>query len=142
MNDAPIRRAIATDAAACAAVINAWIDQTDWIPRTASHSEIESALANGLPKREAFVVGEPVVGYLSLDPAENHIWGLYVSAPSQGLGKALLERAKTDRNYLKLNTHLPNESAHRFYRREGFQAMGNPWPGEDGIEEFTMEWWA
>ncbi|GFE63967.1 GNAT family N-acetyltransferase [Litoreibacter roseus] len=136
----PIRRATADDAPACAAILNAWIDGTDWMPRTMSPDAIETGLRQGLPKREAYVVGDPVAGYLSLDPAENHIWGLYVGRSGQGLGKALLDRAKTGRSYLKLNSHAANEAAHRFYAREAFQPIGAPWQGSDGIPEVTFEW--
>lgn len=140
MTDYPIRRAIAEDAAPCAAILNAWIDRTEWMPRTITINELEDALRKGLPLREAYVIGAPVQGYLSLDPAESHIWGLYVGAPGQGLGHALIEQAKAGRTYLRLNSHHANNRAHAFYRREGFAQVGEPWRGDDGIDEITMEW--
>ena len=106
------------------------------------HDAIETALHRGLPLREAYVVGDPVAGYISIDPDQDHIWGLYIARPGEGLGKQLLDRAKRDRKYLRLNTHAANESAHRFYRREGFQQSGTPWRGDDGVDEITMEWQA
>lgn len=135
-----VRPAVADDAPACAAVINAWIDGTDWMPRLVAADVIEDALRKGFPIREAYVVGEPPMGYLSLDPAESHIWGFYVGTPGQGLGKALLDRAKQARGYLRLNSHAANLRAHAFYRREGFVQVGEAWDGEDGIPEITMEW--
>lgn len=140
MTNAPIRRAIAADAPACAAVVNAWIDRTDWMPRAVPHDAIEKALHQGLPLREAYVVGDPIAGYISIEAEKNHIWGLYVANPGQGLGKQLIDQAKTGRDYLRLNTHLPNKPAHRFYEREGFKQIGEPWCGDDGIEEIAMEW--
>lgn len=135
-----VRPAVAEDATACAVVINGWIDRTAWMPRLVAADVIETALQTGFPIREAYVVGEPPVGYLSLDPDEGHIWGLYVDAPGQGLGKALMDRAKVGRGYLRLNSHAANVEAHRFYRREGFVQVGPPWDGSDGIPEITMEW--
>lgn len=135
----PIRKATADDAEACAAILNDWIDGTDWMPRTIEAEVLVDILHEGLPKREAYVIGDPVAGYLSMDPAEAHIWGLY-TRPGRGLGKALMDRAKVGRDYLKLNSHAANEPAHRFYEREGFTQIGAPWAGSDGIDEITMEW--
>lgn len=135
-----VRRATAGDAEACARIINAWIDTTPWMPRAVSAETIEQALRDGLPKREAYVAGDPVAGYLSMDPEENHIWGLYVEKPGHGVGKVLMAAAKAGRTFLKLNTHAANHEAHRFYRREGFVPVGKPWQGNDGIDEIAMEW--
>lgn len=140
MIDPVIRRAVADDAPACAAVINAWIDGTDWMPRMVSAADIEAALRDGLPRREAYVVGDPVEGYLSMDPEEAHIWGLYVARRGAGLGKALMDRAKAGRDHLRLNSHAANGAAHRFYAREGFVQTTAPWRGGDGIDEIRMEW--
>ena len=142
MTDAPIRRATADDAPACAAIINAWIDATDWMPRTIASDALEAILRDGLPRREAYVIGNPVAGYLSMDPEEAHIWGLYVATPGQGLGRALIDQAKMGRDFLQLNTHAANTRAQAFYTREGFRPAGPPWPGSDGIDEITMEWHA
>jgi len=140
MTSHPIRRATAEDAAPCAAILSAWIDGTDWMPRTISDADLVDALRTGLPLREAYVIGAPVLGYLSLDQTVSHIWGFYVGKPGQGLGRALLNRAKENRTFLQLNTHHANTSAHRFYKREGFIQVGDPWRGDDGIDEITMEW--
>ena len=139
MNE-PIRKALAEDAEACAGVLNAWIDATDWMPRSIEADALVEILREGLPKREAYVIGEPVAGYLSMDPAEAHIWGLYVGRRGQGLGKALMDQAKAGRDFLSLNSHAANKSAHRFYAREGFKQVGEPWDGSDGIPEIRMEW--
>lgn len=140
MHKAPIRKAVAEDAPACAAILNAWIDGTDWMPRMIAPADLVEALRQGLPMREAYVIGDPVAGYLSLDPAEAHIWGFYIGTPGQGLGRDLLDKAKEGRDFLKLNSHHANLRAHAFYRREGFVQVGAPWRGDDGIDEITMEW--
>jgi len=136
----PIRKALASDAEASAAILNAWIDETPWMPRTIAPKTLVEILREGLPRRDAFVIGDPVAGYLSLEPETAHIWGLYVARKGEGLGKALMDRAKAGRDYLKLNSHAANTAAHRFYAREGFQQVGSAWAGSDGIDEITMEW--
>ncbi|MEP5732163.1 MAG: GNAT family N-acetyltransferase [Sulfitobacter sp.] len=140
MNDQQLRRATAADGVACGAILNAWIDATNWMPRTVTPEAIVDALCEGLPKREAYVIGDPVAGYLSLEAEAAHIWGFYVGSPGQGLGQRLLSQAKEGREFLKLNSHHANTRAHGFYAREGFVQVSDPWPGDDGIDEITMEW--
>ena len=138
----PIRRAVAADGPACAAIVDAWIDATPWLPRSISREALETALTEGLPTREAWVIGDPVMGYLSMDPAEDHIWGFYIRQKGAGLGKQLMDHVKTGRGYLQLNTQQSNTRAHAFYAREGFVKVGAPWDGDDGIPEIRMEWHA
>lgn len=136
----PIRRATADDGPACAAILATWLRDTPWINDGPSEAELCDILRAGLPMREAFVIGDPVRGYLSLEAETAHIWGLYVADRGHGLGRALVNQAKAGRDYLRLNTHAANADAHRFYDREGFSTGGAPWRGEDGIDEITMEW--
>jgi len=139
---ASIRRATAQDGPACAQIVNGWIDQTPWMPRTASASDIEAALIKGLPLREAYVIGDPVAGYISVEVEIDHIWGFYLAIQSQGAGKALLDHVKQGRTKLRLNSPAANTRAHAFYQREGFSQVGPAWAGDDGIDEITMEWHA
>jgi len=135
-----IRKALASDAEVCADILMSWIEKTAWMPKTISEKELCDILRKGFPMREAYVISDPVQGYLSLDPDASHIWGLYIAVPGKGLGKALIDRAKEGRRFLMLNSHAANAAAHRFYQREGFEQVGMPWLGSDGIEEITMEW--
>ncbi len=137
---APIRRAVPEDAAACARVVNDWVDRTDWMPRVISRETIEGYVAKAMTEREIYVIGDPVEGYLSLDPVTANIGALYLDNPGRGYGKALMDRAKAGRDYLQLWTHEPNEAAHRFYFREGFELVGRKPKGEDDLPELRMEW--
>ena len=137
---APIRRAELTDATDCARIINDWIDRTDWMPRVVAAEEIAGMISAALPEREIWLVGDPTEGYLSLNPETGQIGALYLDAPGQGLGKALLDRAKVGREYLQLWTHEPNTAAHRFYAREGFEVVERKAEGADGLPELRMEW--
>ncbi len=140
-SDLPIRMADTKDAPACAKIINDWIDQTPWMGRTDTPEAITTAIREGIPKRDFYVIGDPIEGYLSLDPAINLIGGFYTSKPGHGLGKALLDRAKAGRDYIQLWTHEPNTSARRFYAREGFKEVDrDPNRSGGGIPELRLEW--
>jgi len=140
MTDLSIRRAVAEDGPACAAIVHGWLSGLDWMPKVPTLEFLETALSEGLPTREAYVIGDPVQGYLSFSPEESHINAIYVAARGQGAGRALMDHIKQGHTYLRLNTHTPNTRAHRFYEREGFDKTGERWLGEDGIDEIRMEW--
>ncbi len=136
----PIRRAEAADVPVISRIVNDWIDRTAWMPRVTEPEVIEGFIAEALPEREIFLIGEPVEGYLSLNPETGLIGALYLDRPGRGLGKALLDRAKSGRGYLQLWTHEPNVAAQRFYRREGFEVVERNGQGDDGLPELRMEW--
>lgn len=136
------RRAGPEDIAGIAAVVNRWIDETDWMPRTESAEAIEGFIGAAFPDRIIWVVGDPIEGYLSLDPATAKVGALYCTRTGEGCGKALMEAAKQGRDFLWLHTHVTNTRAQAFYRREGFVAVGGeiaPEPPET-VPEMRMEW--
>lgn len=138
----PLRRGTPDDAPACAAIVCGWLAGLDWMgvdhPSEAALTDI---LAEGIPKREFWVIGDPVAGYLSLNPDDALIGGLYTAQPGSGAGKALIDRVKEGRDYLQLWTHEPNTAAHRFYQREGFKIVERKPEGRgDGVPELRMEW--
>ncbi|MEO0915809.1 MAG: GNAT family N-acetyltransferase, partial [Pseudomonadota bacterium] len=136
----PVRQAEVSDAAACARVVHGWVSATQWMPNRFSEAEFTEMIATAIPVREIYVAGEPVQGYLSLDPENSVIMGLYVEARGTGLGKSLVDAVKSGRDGLTLWTHTPNTRAHAFYEREGFRRTGQTRDGDDGHEEFEMEW--
>ena len=136
----PIRSASAEDAALCARIVSDWVDRTPWMSRSLSPKDLQDLIAEALPNREIFLIGDPPEGYLSLNPETGQIGALYLDQPGQGLGKALMDRAKQGRDYLQLWTHAPNEAAHRFYVREGFHVVEQNPKGGDGLAELRMEW--
>lgn len=135
------RRPGPDDVPAIAKIVNDWIDRTPWMERDISAEAIESLIAEGMPKREMWVIGDPVIAYLSCDPEIGHIWALYCAEPGRGLGKILMDKVKEGRSKLSLNTHVPNVSAQSFYRREGFKLMKefDPEPPAT-VRELRMEW--
>ncbi|WGH77881.1 GNAT family N-acetyltransferase [Jannaschia ovalis] len=137
-----IRRATAEDAPACAAIVADWIAATAWMEAGPARDALETAMRDGIPKREAWIAeaGDAVAGYLSMRLEAAHIVGLYARAPGHGAGRALLDHVKRGRDRLQLNSHAPNHAAHRFYAREGFRIVARDLEGDDGGPEIRMEW--
>ena len=77
-----------------------------------------------IPQAELYVheneATRQIDGFIGL--TENHIEGIFVaeSARSKGVGKSLLEYAKSCKPYLTLSVYQKNERALAFYRREQF----------------------
>jgi putative acetyltransferase len=136
-----IRRAVVDDAQTCAAIVSNWLFRTRWIANGPDLEELTQILRKGIPIREFWVIGEPVQGYVSLELKKSHIHGLYVAEQGRGLGTALVDKVKEGRDFLQLYTHIPNEPAHRFYHREGFETVEKlPEGPGDGVGELRMEW--
>lgn len=136
------RRAGPEDVPGIAAVLNRWIDETPWYPRAHAPEVLEGFIGEALPDREIWVLGDPIEAYLSLDPVSGRIGALYCSRTGMGCGKALMDEAKRGRDVLWLHTNVPNLRAQRFYRREGFERVGEeiaPEPPET-VPELRMEW--
>ena len=72
-------------------------------------------------------------GFIGL--TENHIEGIFVakSARSKGIGRVLLEYAKSRKPRLMLSVYQKNERALAFYQREQFTVQS------EGIDEDTNE---
>ena len=111
------------DAAAIGAILSDWIDETDWMPRIHKRED-EQAFAADLVARGWVTVARrrgEVLGFLARDGAE--VAALYVARPArgQGVGQALLDRAKRQSPRLALWTFQFNHPARAFYERAGFR---------------------
>ena len=90
-----------------------------------------------LPQAELYVheneAPRQIDGFIGL--TENHIEGIFIAkaARSKGVGKSLLEYAKSCKPYLTLRVYQKNERALAFYRREQFVVQS------EGIDEDTNE---
>ena len=90
-----------------------------------------------LPQAELYVHEDAgtrqIDGFIGL--TENHIEGIFVAkaARSKGIGKALLDYAKSRRPRLDLSVYQKNERALAFYQREQFAVQAK------GIDEDTNE---
>ena len=90
-----------------------------------------------LPQAELYVHEDAstrqIDGFIGLP--EDHIEGIFVAkaARSKGIGKALLDYAKSRKPRLDLSVYQKNERALAFYRREQFVVQS------EGIDEDTNE---
>ncbi|MEM8570276.1 MAG: GNAT family N-acetyltransferase [Pseudomonadota bacterium] len=136
-----IRAAQRGDLAACADIVNAWIDATDWMPRVHTPEVIAGFIRDAFGDREIWVAGDPVEAYLSVRPDVSQIGGLYCRHSGKGVGRALMDRAREVRDFVWLRTHAPNLRAQKFYLREGFVEVGRMMPDPpETVEEIQMDW--
>lgn len=81
-----------------------------------------------------------VQGFIGLDAG--YIAGLFVKSGARagGIGKKLLDYAKSGRSRLTLRVYQKNAGAVRFYRREGFTVQEEPVDESTGEPEYFMLW--
>ena len=135
-----LRLATIDDALACALIVDDWIEKTEDIPRFFDKHQLSEMIRNAIPLRDVWVIGQSINGYISYNPELLQVSALYVTKRGKGLGKILLDRLKSDYKYLQLWSHEVYNSAHNFYRREGFQFENRKDRGSDGIPELQFEW--
>ena len=122
------------------AVMQIWLqanlDAHAFIPASFWEAHFEM-VRDILPQAELYVheneATQQIDGFIGL--SESHIEGIFVakSARSKGIGKALLEYAKSRKPRLTLSVYQKNERALAFYRREQFTVQS------EGIDEDTNE---
>jgi GNAT superfamily N-acetyltransferase len=123
-----IRAARLRDMAACADIINAWIDATAWMPRIHSRRAVADYYRDIVfTTLEVFVAetDERIVGLIALSP-DNSVSALYVHHDFRGkaIGKALLDHAKQkSTGPIQLWTFAANRGAQAFYLRERFREI-------------------
>ena len=122
------------------AVMQIWLhgnlDAHAFIPASFWEAHFEM-VRDLLPQAELYVHEDAgtrqIDGFIGL--TENHIEGIFVvkSARSKGIGKALLDYAKSRKPRLDLSVYQKNERALAFYQREQFTVQS------EGIDEDTNE---
>ena len=137
---ANIRKANTSDANSCAEIVHSWVQATSWMPNRFTLAELETLIEEGMPKRDIWVVGDPIFAYLSFDRPNNSIAALYSKNPGQGCGRQLINHIKSHSSFLQLWSHSFNSKAHKFYMREGFVTKEFNQLGADGIPEIRFEW--
>ena len=142
-----LRYATVADLPVCAAIINDYIDATEWLPRTIDHAAVEALFVPALLEtRTLFVAAEDgeILGYLSMSN-DGFVPALYLrpDARGKGVGKMLLDAAKAAHpEGLELTVFERNTQALRFYEREGFQEdfTRRDTATEEGIPTLWMRW--
>ena len=93
-----------------------------------------------LPKAETWVFERDgvVVGFLSL--LGNEVGGLFVDAKShgQGIGRALMDHARSMRDVLELDVFKENRVGRKFYERYGFVQVGENTHEETGFPQLRL----
>ena len=110
------------------------------MPRLFDKHKLTKMIRNAIPLGEAWEISQPINGYISYNPDSSQISALYVNKKGEGHGKILLDQIKSDHKYLQLWSHEFNNSAHKFYKREGFKFKNRKDRGLDGIPELQFEW--
>jgi putative acetyltransferase len=140
-----IRPATVADLPACADIINGYIDNTDWLPRTKTHAEIAGFFTPELLEKRTVLVadaGGEIGAYVSA--ADGFLYAIYLAPAFRGwgLGKQLLDDLK--RRYpqqLELTVYELNVAAQRFYEREGFaEVPGAREDTDEGVPVLRMRW--
>ena len=116
-----LRRATNDDASASALIVDNWIEKTVKMPRLFDKHKLTKMIRNAIPLREVWVIGKTINGYISYNPDSLQISALYVKKKGEGHRKILFENIEADHNYQQLWSHEFNNSAHEFYKREGFK---------------------
>ena len=97
-----------------------------------------------LPQAELYVheneATRQIDGFIGL--SESHIEGIFVAkaARSKGVGKALLEYAKSRKPSLTLSVYQKNQRALAFYQREQFTVQSEGIDEDTNEEEIQMLW--
>lgn len=140
-----LRPATPDDAAACATLMRAWIEETDWIPQLHTPEE-DRAFVGGKIAAGRVTVAErdgSFAGFMTLE--EGYLGQLHVADAhrSRGIGAQLLRHAKvTSPDGFELWTFQANPGALRFYLREGLTELrrtdgaGN----EERLPDIRLAW--
>jgi ribosomal protein S18 acetylase RimI-like enzyme len=141
-----MRNARSQDMAVCAAMVNEWIDTTDWMPRMHSPEDVvkhyQSEVAT---KRQTIVAvdGARVRGFVTMTP-DKFITALYVEQASRGrgIGGLLLEKAKRELSpEVSLYVFQDNVGAQKFYARHGFVEINRTsGDNDENLPDILMEW--
>lgn len=139
-----LRPASQTDAGRVGAILSAFVDDTDWMPRVHTRAE-DLAHAGTLIDRGWVTVVESegtVQGFLALE--DQVVQSLYIAAPlhGRGLGAALLNNAKAGLDRLTLWTFAANTGAQRFYAKHGFAELQRTdgARNDEGLPDIEYEW--
>lgn len=131
-----------SDALACAMIIRAWGAETPWMVPLDDLEPMAAFWADMLASDTAWVaVREGQVIGFCVREADN-ITGLYVASEvqSNGVGKALLDLSKRDRDWITVWVYEKNLRARAFYQREGLVDIGREKDEESHLMYIESRW--
>lgn len=97
-----------------------------------------------LPEAEVYVYEDEkngqIAGFIGIN--NQYVEGLFVkeSAQSRGIGKQLLDHAKSRKTELRLGVYQKNMRAVRFYLRENFLIQAEEMDEDTNEKEYIMGW--
>lgn len=97
-----------------------------------------------LPEAEVYVYeaekSGQIAGFIGIN--DQYVEGLFVkeSAQSRGIGKQLLDHAKSRKTELRLGVYQKNMRAVRFYLRENFLIHAEQMDEDTDEKEYIMRW--
>lgn len=97
-----------------------------------------------LPEAEVYVYEDEkngqIAGFIGMN--NQYVEGLFVkeSAQSRGIGKQLLDHAKSRKTELRLGVYQKNVRAMRFYLRENFLIQAEEMDEDTNEKEYIMGW--
>ncbi|HEY3362717.1 MAG TPA: GNAT family N-acetyltransferase [Methanosarcina sp.] len=127
-------------------IVRIWYEASvighSFVPASYWASQKNAMKERYLPLAENFVFKEDrqIAGFLSL--VGERVCALFVAPEMQGrgIGRTLLECAKTQKKKLSLKVYRENESAFRFYKKCEFIAAGEEVDEYTGHIQILMEW--
>jgi len=94
-----------------------------------------------LPNAETWVyeLDGAVVGFISL--LGNEVGGIFIDARfhGQGIGRALMDKARSIRNVLELDVFKDNLAGRKFYKKYGFSKVEEHLHAETGFMQFRLK---
>lgn len=101
-----------------------------------------SFVKEALPNAEIYVyiTKEKIIGFIGLN--NNYIEGIFVDTNHQcnGVGTALLNKVKENKNKLTLSVYMKNTDAVNFYKKNDFIITSKNTDKDTNETEYTMTW--
>ena len=138
-----IRAAQPLDAGKIGSIMSEVVDKTSWMPRLYSRAQ-DIAFCGVMIERGWVHVVEntEILGFIAR--RDDIIHALYVrnSHHRKGVGRMLLDHAKTQSMRLKLWVFQANDTARKFYAHAGFYevARGNGHDNDENLPDIYLEW--
>ena len=129
-------------------VLTIWLEASiiahDFIPEEYWKEKVSDMRDIYLPSSKTYIYSqeEEVKGFLSL--VDNYIAALFVSPKEQGkgIGKELMQHAKSLFSMLELGVYSKNEKSVAFYEKQGFQVIKERLDEPTGHKELVMRYTA
>ena len=138
-----LRPATLDDVPALGLILGDWVRETGWMPVNHTREEDLGVVALLIEGTEVMVAEQEVLlGFLSRDREEVRAFQVAPGARGRGIGRTLLDQAKTRSPRLGLWVFQENARAVDFYRREGFriERRTDGLLNEEGLPDFRMIW--